>query len=325
MPTALAATLALVRAKTMFRLVLALASGLLFAVVTGGAQAAASSAPPQRTFSSPDAAADALVQAVKVNDRAAVLAVLGDAGDWISSGDATADRATAARFVAAYEAKHAIVRNGGTATLVLGDDGFPFAFPLVGRGERWRFDAAAGKHELLARRIGENELAAIEVLRAIVDAELEYASLDRNGDGVLAYAQRLASSPGKRDGLYWPVAAGERPSPLGELVARAAAEGYGNAGGARRTPYHGYYYRMLKGQGSSARAGAFDYVVHGRGIAGFAVVAYPARYDNSGVMTFVVNQDGVVYQSDLGPDTAQKAGHMQRFDPGKGWAAVRGK
>ena len=275
----------------------------------------------QKNFASPEDAASALVQAVRGGDRTATLAVLGNAGDWISSGDATADRAAAARFVTAYEAKHEIVRDGGKATLRIGEDGFSFAFPLVQSENRWHFDVVAGRNELLARRIGANELDTIKVLQAIVDAEQDYASEDRNGDGVLSYAQKFASAPGKRDGLYWPTTAGEPESPLGVLVAGAAGEGY-KKGDKAPAPYHGYFFRMLKGQGKNAKSGAFDYVVHGRGIAGFAVVAYPARYGNSGIMTFIVNQEGRVYQSDLGPNTRDRATRMQRFDPDSGWSAA---
>jgi hypothetical protein len=274
----------------------------------------------QRAFASPEEAVTALVQALKGHDRAAALAILG-ADEWISSGDAVADRAARDRFVGSYETKHAIALDGNTAKLTVGADDYPFAFPIVKTGDRWRFDAAAGRDELLARRIGQNELYAINVLQAIVDAQRDYASEDRNGDGVLAYAQKFASSPGKRDGLYWPVKAGEAPSPLGELVADAAGQGYKKEKGP--TAFHGYYYRMLKGQGKNAGSGALDYVVKGRAIGGFAVVAYPARYANSGIMTFIVNQDGKVYQADLGRDTQAKASGMQRFDPGKGWSEVK--
>jgi hypothetical protein len=297
---------------------LAFAFSVVMFVVTG----AIAAGPAQKTFATPEDAASALVQAVKVRDQAATLAVLGNAGDWLSSGDATADRATAEKFVAEYDTKHSIVRDGDKATLTLGDDGFPFAFPLVKSGEKWHFDTLAGKDELLARRIGGNELDTIKVLQAIVDAERDYASEDRNGDGVLDYAQKFASSPGKRDGLYWPTKAGEPESPLGPLIAGAAGEGYKKSETAPM-PYHGYYYRMLKGQGKNAESGAFDYVVHGRGIAGFAVVAYPAKYGNSGIMTFIVNQDGKVYQSDLGLNTRERASKMQRFDPGSGWSVVK--
>jgi hypothetical protein len=291
---------------------------IVTALVASGARAAAPSA--EKLFGSPEDAVTALVQALKAHDRAATLAVLG-ADEWISSGDAVADRAARERFVAAYETKHAIALDGDTAKLTVGNDDYPFAFPLVKKGERWRFDTAAGKDELLARRIGQNELYTINVLEAIVDAQREYASADRNGDGVFAYAQKFASSPGKRDGLYWPVKAGEPPSPLGDLVAEAAGQGYSKKE-TGPTPFHGYYYRMLKGQGKNAESGALDYVVHGRAIGGFAVVAYPAKYANSGIMTFIVNHDGKIYQTDLGPKTAERATRMERFDPGKGWSQV---
>lgn len=283
-----------------------------------GAMAAA-----QRDFATPEEAAATLVKTVKAQDRNGALAILGqDAAPWISSGDSAADRMAAARFVAAYDTHHAIARDGpDKASLLLGTDDFPFAFPLVRNGQRWRFDTAAGKEEMLARRIGENELAAINVLRAIVDAQMEYASVDRNGDGVLAYARKFASSPGKHDGLYWPTKAGEPDSPLGALLVQAAGEGYRQRNEGM-TPYRGYFYRMLSGQGKHAASGEQDYAVQGRAIGGFAVLAYPARYGNSGVMTFMVNQDGKVYQSDLGPDTALKAGQMQLFDPGPGWTFV---
>jgi hypothetical protein len=284
----------------------------------------AHAAAPQRTFASPEDAASALVAAVKAQDRAATLAVLGDAADWISSGDKVADQADAAHFIAEYDARHAIARDGDKATLTLGADDFPFAFPLVAKDGRWRFDTLAGKSELLARRVGGNELTTIDVLQAIVDAEEDYASADRRGDGVMQYALRLASTPGKRDGLYWETKEGEAQSPLGVLVADAAGQGY-RPGNAAPTPFHGYYFRMLDGQGRHAKGGALDYVVHGRAIAGFAVMAYPARYGNSGVMTFIVNQDGRIYQSDLGPATREKAGKMRRFDPGTGWAPVEVK
>jgi len=292
---------------------------LVVAFVATEACAAAGS---QQTFASPEDAASALVQAIKSRDRTATVVVLGNAGEWMSSGDATADRAAAERFVAAYEAKHAIARDGDKATLTIGEDGFPFAFPIIKNGDRWRFDTAAGSRELLARRIGANELDTIKVLQAIVDAEREYASQDRNGDGVFTYAQKFESAPGKHDGLYWLTKAGEAPSPLGPLIARAAGEG-SRTSDKGPTPYHGYYFRMLKGQGKNADMGAFGYVLRGRDIGGFAVVAYPAKYGNSGIMTFIVNQDGKVYQADRGPDTAKKASAMQRFDPVSGWSIVK--
>jgi hypothetical protein len=312
------------------RALLALGAGVFF--LMGYAHAAAAATSTQRDFASPDEAAQALVQAVKAQDRQATLTVLGkDAATWLSSGDPVADRAAIERFVAAYDAKHRLVQNedkdGAKATLLLGPDDFPFAFPIVRKGERWRFDTDAGKLEMLARRIGENELNAIKVLQAIVDAQLEYASADRNGDGVPSYAQKFVSSSGKHDGLYWPVEPGQPPSPAGELLAKASSEGF-KAKGGKPTPYHGYYYRPLPRQGKHAPSGAMDYVVGGRAIGGFAVLAYPARYGNSGIMSFIVNQDGKIYQADLGPGTEAKARNMKEFDPGPGWTpvdAVKGK
>ncbi len=275
----------------------------------------------QRTFATPDDAVAALVAAAKADDAKALRAVLGnDRGD-LASGDAVADRTLREQFVAAYTAKHALVPAGDAMQLNVGNDDFPFAFPLVKKGDRWRFDTAAGRTELLARRIGANELDAIKVMQAIVDAQREYASVDRNGDGTVEYARRFASSAGKHDGLYWPAAAGEAPSPLGNLVARAAGEGYQGKAGTP-TPYRGYYYRMLAGQTAKASGGATDYVVRRRAIGGFAVVAYPAKYASSGIMTFIVNHDGVVYQADLGPDSAAKAKAMRKFDPGSAWTRV---
>jgi hypothetical protein len=297
---------------------------LLLIVTVFVATGARAAAPVQKTFASPEDATSALVQALKLHDRKATLAVLGDAGEWIASGDAVADRATLDRFVAAYEDKYDIAREGDTARLTIGENDFPFAFPIVKSGERWRFDTVAGRQELLARRVGQNELDAIKVLQAIVDAQRDYASEDRNGDGVLDYAQKFGSIPGKHDGLYWPTKAGEPDSPLGELVVRAGDEGYRKKSGDRQ-PFHGYYYRMLKGQGSAAESGAFDYVVHGHAIAGFAVVAWPAKYGNSGIMTFMVNQDGKVYQADLGPESQSLASKILRFDPGIGWTPVVAK
>ena len=281
----------------------------------------------QRSFASPEDAAAALVQAVKAHDRAGILAILGpDAKGTISSGDPVADRAAAQRFVTEFDQKHAIAPDGeGRATLTLGSDDWPFAFPLVKAAAGWHFDTQAGKTELVARRIGSNELAVINVMLAIVDAQHDYASADHNRDGVPEYARKLVSSPGKQDGLYWPTKPGEPESPLGPLVTRATAEGYGQGSKAGKsgkgpTPYHGYYFRLLTGQGPHAKGGAMDYVVRGWMIGGYAAIAYPAKYDNSGVMTFIVNQDGVVYQKGLGPQTATLARGIKRFDPGPGWA-----
>ena len=299
----------------------------LLAIVTVCALLAAPrSFAAEQTFASPQEAADALVQTVKANDRKAMLAILGgDTEKWISSGDKVADQELAQRFVAAYEQKHILSPDGDKrATLLIGENEHPFAFPLVKTGERWHFDSAAGKDEVLARRIGENELSVINVMLAIVDAQRDYASEDHSKDGVREYARRFASTAGKKDGLYWPTSAGEPPSPLGALVKTAASEGYkkSNDKNDQPQPYHGYYFRMLLKQGPNAKGGAMDYVVRKHMIGGFAAVAYPASYGNSGVMTFIVNHDGVVYQKDLGPKTAETARAMTRFDPAPGWTVV---
>jgi hypothetical protein len=287
--------------------------------------AAAGAAAPQRSFGSPEEAANALVQATKSHDRSAIFGILGAGTEkWVTSGDPVADRAMRERFVASFEQKHAISPDGDArATLTIGPDDWPFPFPLVKSGAGWRFDTEAGKDEMLARRIGENELSAINVMLAIVDAQRDYAAEDHRRDGVREYARKFASTPGKKDGLYWRTKAGEPPSPLGDLVTRAAGEGYGK--GKEPRPYHGYYFRLLTSQGKDAAGGAMDYIVKGRMIGGFAAVAYPARYDNSGVMTFIVNHEGVVYQKDLGPDTAKLARAIKHFDPGPGWVPASPK
>jgi hypothetical protein len=291
---------------------------------TGAAQKTGTAA-GQKSFPSAEDTANALVQALKARDRPTVITILGPgSSEWVSSGDAVADRSAAEAFIAAYEQKHAIAPEGDArATLTIGQDDWPFAFPLVKSEKGWRFDTEAGKKELLARRIGKNELAAINVMLAIVDAERDYASEDHNKDGVREYARKFASTPGRKDGLYWPTSSNEPPSPLGALVTSAAGEGYAKKEGPR--PYHGYFVRMLKGQGANAKGGALDYVVKGRMIGGFAAIAYPARYANSGVMTFIVNHDGVVYERDLGPETATLARAVTRFDPGPGWTVVNPK
>lgn len=282
---------------------------------------AAVAAPRQRSFATPDEAVGALIEAVRGDDLAAVLAVLGPSAQaWIRSGDQVADGTMRDRFVSSYEQKHGIASVTDTrAVLTIGPDDWPFAFPLVKSRAGWRFDTDSGKRELLARRIGDNELAAMNVLLAIVDAQREYASADRNRDGVREYARRFASTPGTRDGLYWPSAPSEPPSPLGSLVTQAAGEGYGG----RLTPYHGYYFRLLTAQGPHAKGGAMDYIVRGHMIAGFAAIAYPAQYANSGVMTFIVDHDGIVYEKDLGRDTAKLARSITRFDPGPGWSPAK--
>jgi hypothetical protein len=282
----------------------------------------ASAAIAQQAFKTPDEAASALASAAKAGDMKALATVLGpDGDDIVSSGDEVADAATREKFVAAYDARHRIAMEGDDkAIMVIGPDDFPVPIPLVRKGGEWRFDAAAGREEILFRRIGKNELDAIQACLAYVDAQNEYAEKDRTSAGVNAYAQRIVSRPRKKDGLYWPTSQGEDPSPLGEFVAQATAQGYRVGGG--RTPYHGYYFKILTRQGPAAPGGELDYVVRGNMIGGFALVAYPAEYRNSGVMTFLVSHAGTVFQKDLGPGTAKLAERMSSFNPDRTWQTV---
>jgi hypothetical protein len=284
--------------------------------------AAATAARP-RAFDTPEQAVQALIEAARRGDPRALEEIFGPGTRaLLSAGDPVEDRQVRERFVQAYDTAHRLEAGGGKVVLVVGPDEFPFPIPLVPDGPVWRFDARAGQEEILARRIGRNELAAIQVCLAIVDAQRDYYGQDRNGDGVLEYAQRFPSTPGKRDGLYWETGPGSPPSPLGPLVARARTVGYAAAGTSGPRPYWGYYYRMLPAQGPSAPGGAYDYVANGRMIGGFGVVAYPARYGVSGVMTFITSHDGVVYQKDLGPRTAALASQMKVFDPDQTWQRV---
>jgi hypothetical protein len=275
-----------------------------------------------KAFATPEAAAEALVGAIRADKIDQVLAIFGSDGKAIiSSGDPVADRQTRQKFLALYDEKHAIVDEGADSkNLVIGNSDWPLPVPIVREGQQWAFDAEAGREEILNRRIGNNELSAIQVCKAIDDAQHEYALRGPDGSGTHAYAQQFASDPGKRNGLYWRAAEGEEPSPLGEMAAAASAEGYVRKEGPN--PYHGYCYRILRAQGPAAPNGTMDYVVKGRMILGFAVAAYPAEYDNSGIMTFIMGNDGVVYQKDLGKDTAKLARAMKAFDPGEGWKKV---
>lgn len=276
----------------------------------------------QEQFKTPEEAVDALIGAAKSADQKAILGVLGPDGQAIvSSGDPVADSNVRTNFIAAYDAKHAIELEGdGTRTLIVGNDDWPFPIPLVNKAGEWQFDTKAGLDEILRRRVGRNELSAIQVSLAYVQAQNEYASLDPAGLGRGAYAQRIVSRQGKKDGLYWPTAEGEAPSPLGDLAAQAAAEGY--KAGKAPIPYHGYYYRILTRQGASARGGAYDYLVKGAMIGGFALLAFPAEYGNSGIMTFMVNHDGTVFEKDLGPKTAKLARKIEAFAPDQTWTKV---
>ncbi|MBR0841111.1 DUF2950 domain-containing protein [Bradyrhizobium liaoningense] len=273
----------------------------------------------QQAYKTPEDAAAALAAAVK-SGPSDILKVLGRAAeDIVSSGDEIADTDIRQRFTSMYDTKHGIKAEGNkTATLLLGPDDFPFPIPLVNTKAGWEFDTDEGRIEVLRRRIGRNELDAIQTALAFVDAQNEYADKDR-GEGAGVYAQRIVSSPGKKDGLFW--RDDSDPSPLGALAAEASKEGY-RAGDVGPVPYHGYYFHILKGQGPDAAGGALNYVVKGKMIGGFALIAWPAEYGNSGVMTFLVNHAGTVYQKDLGKRTAFIAERTTLFDPDQTWKKV---
>ncbi|HET6516473.1 MAG TPA: DUF2950 domain-containing protein [Thermodesulfovibrionales bacterium] len=311
--------------ESVFHYVFAALIAVTIAIIASHYPAAAQDA-GQRKFKSPEDAFKALVDAAKDNDTKALLAIFGpDSKDIISSGDSIADSAALNRFVkaAGEEVRFAKLDNGAMLPII-GKGECSFPIPIVKSGNEWVFATEEGKEEILNRRIGKNELNTIEVVRAIADAQRDYASKDRDGDGVLQYAEHFLSREGKRDGLYWEAEPGGEQSPLGPLVAHAAEEGYpvGKHTG-KYTPYHGYYFKMLKGQGSNAPGGDFDYIINGKMVAGFGVVAYPAEYGVSGIMTFMVNQLGMVYEKDLGTRTEEIAKAMTKYDPDKTWKKVK--
>ena len=278
----------------------------------------------QQSFATPDEALKAIVEDLKAGNQSNLLKIFGPGIEPIlNSGDPVADQNARERFVAYAEEQHHFDGSGDTLTLVIGKDDWPFPIPLKKVDERWRFDTAAGQEEILNRRIGENELSTIQTVLAYVDAQVDYAELQRQRSGTPEYAQHILSSPGKMDGLYWPAAEGQPQSPLGPLVAAARAAGYRRSAKAEEpAPYHGYFYKGLTGQGPNAPGGAADFIVNGRMIGGFGLVAWPARYGDSGVMTFMVNHDSVVYQKNLGPQTAKIAPKISRFDPDSTWQKV---
>jgi len=279
----------------------------------------------QKTFASPDEAVKALVEAAKSNNRSELLAIFGPAGkELISSGDKVQDKAGCQKFLKAYEEMNKLeTMTPDLVLLHVGADDWTFPIPIVKKDNVWLFDTKEGREEILNRRIGRNEMGAVEVLREYVDAQREYASKDRGGDGVSGYAQRLVSTKGKENGLCWEPKEGQEESPFGPLIAKAACEGSGGkTGSGEPSPYYGYYYKILKGQGKHATGGAYDYVVKGKMILGFALVAYPARYGNSGVMTFIVNHEGIVYEKDLGKNTEKIAKAIKTFDPDKTWKRI---
>ncbi|MBI5846642.1 MAG: DUF2950 domain-containing protein [Nitrospirae bacterium] len=292
------------------------------AFFAGSAFAKAGVGAKQRTFASPDEAAKALAVAVKNNNSKELVAILGPgSGDLIFSGDEVDDRMRKERFMKAYEEKNNTeLRGADKALLRIGSQDRLFPIPVIRKRDRWFFDTKAGREELLCRRVGRNELNVINVLQAYTDAQREYAVKDRDNDGVFEFAQRLISTEGKRDGLYWDAKEGEEESPLGPLIAKASGEGY-NKARSKMEPFHGYYFRIIKAQGPSAKGGAFDYIAKGHMVLGFGLLAYPAKYSSSGIMTFMVNQEGVIYQKDLGEQTA-RASKITRYDPDKTWEKV---
>jgi hypothetical protein len=279
----------------------------------------------EKTFASPGAAVLALYNASKADDTQSLAAIFGsNSNDILHTGDDVADKDMRAIFVRRYEQMHRVViEPDQTATLYVGAENWPLPISLVKNASgAWYFDTEAGKKEILYRRVGTNENDAIDILYALVDAEREYASEPRNGDKTAHYAAKFLSDDGKQNGLYWKTNDNETPSPIGPLLVSAASQGYTMPQQGQQTPYHGYYYRILTKQGAAAKGGARDYMVDGQLTRGFAFVAYPAEYRNSGVMTFIVNQDGIVYEKDLGADTAKVAAAITDYNPDSTWNPV---
>ena len=277
----------------------------------------------QKTYATPEEAVNDFMAAIKAHDAKALLPILGpQAKPLISSGDKVTDREDGERFLQSYEEANKLEKSGDAKVILLtGKDEWPFPIPIVKEGDGWRFDAKAGGEEILNRRIGRNELQTVQAMLAYVDAQREYYLLNPQKSGLLQYAQKFISTPGKRDGLYYPTKAGEQPSPLGPLFEGARARGNAPAEGGQPA-YHGYRYRILKGQGPRAPGGAYDYLVKQGMIGGFGLVAWPATYGNSGVMTFLVNHEGSVYEKDLGPETPTAAQKISRFEPDESWKKV---
>jgi hypothetical protein len=294
---------------------------LLFALCACGS-AATGLAAEQQTFATPSEAIKAVIVAAKSHDQDALLAIFGDdSKDLISSGDTVQDNSALDSFVRSYKTKHVIVKEGADARVLrVGSKNWELPIPIVREGERWRFDTAAGKQELIYRRIGANELGAIAACRGFIAAQKDYAKAGHDGLPAGVYARKLASDPGKQNGLYWETTGDESPSPAGPYLAKAADEGYKS--GDPRAPYHGYFYRSVTTQGAAAAGGAKNYLVDGQLKGGVALVAYPATYKSSGVMTFIINQQGVVYQKDLGENTPALAEAITEFNPDSSWRKV---
>jgi hypothetical protein len=293
---------------------------VLMMVATFAVLSACSSKP--QNFDSPEAAATALFEAAKADGNSALLKVLGKKGrTLVDSGDEVADKNARAQFVEKYTTAMNLDKTDPEfVTLEVGEDKWPFPVPIISEGGKWHFDTPTGIDEVVNRRVGANELDTIQSCLAYVDAQREYYSLNPEKSSLQHYAGKLISADGKKDGLYWPASESEPQSPIGEGFAAARAEGYEPKDGSMKgVPYHGYIYRQLTKQGPNARGGAYDYLVNDQLMGGFAVVAFPAEYGNSGVMTFMVNHDGVVFSKDLGPDTAKLAMAIESFDPGPDW------
>jgi hypothetical protein len=283
--------------------------------------AVACSSPPRgQAYSNPEQAVDAFVTSLRNSDVAGLETTFGKGSERLfRSPDSVADRNLRADFLKLYDAKHELsTREDGSKVLVVGNDAWPLPIPLVKADNGWVFDTESGSEEIINRRIGRNELLTIQTVLAIGDAQRDYYEVDRNGDKILEYAQKFRSTAGQHDGLYWRVNPGESLSPLGALVADAAEEGYP----ASSTSLHGYKFRLLTSQGPSAPGGAYDYMVRKSQIGGFAVLAYPVEYGESGIMTFIMNHDGVVYQRDFGKDTKDQEQSIKSFDPDKNWTRV---
>ncbi len=303
-----------------FRRGLAAFTGCFMVIAAFGVIASAQDI-KQKTFKSPKQAFKALVEAARDNDTAELLDIFGPEGkEIISSGDAVADARARERFVkAAGEATGFSKLDSKTVKAVIGKDKWSFPVPIVKSGKEWIFSTKEGKEEILTRRIGRNELNTIQVCLAYVAAQREYAAKDRKGDGVLQFAQHFLSGKDKKDGLYWQGASADEMSPLGPLVAHASEEGYSVEKTGKPRPYHGYYLKILKAQGNNAPGGEINYIKDGKMVAGFGLLAYPARYGVSGVMTFMVNQTGIVYEKNLGPETEEVAKAITKYDPDKTW------
>lgn len=308
---------------------------LILSLLAGGSELAHATSQPresatahvsaQETFEAPEQAVTALIDSLRNDDKAAQAAVLGKGSERvISSGDPYSDQIQLHKFLGEYDEKHRLVQGGADhLTLHVGPNDWPLPIPLVKTGTGWRFDTEAGAQEIINRRIGRNEIGAVRACLAYVDAQKDYFDLLEEATGQGAYARQLVSRPGNYDGLYWPPADGIPPSPLEPLVSRAIEEGYpGEIVTGKRTPYYGYFFRILSAQGPNAPEGARNYVQNGKMTGGFALLAWPATYGNSGIMTFQVNQDGIVFQRDLGPQTPQRVNEITRFDPDLGWARI---